>query len=343
MSLFRRPRSPYWYCEIQVAGRRVVRSTGTDSKREALRFERELRTELERERGRKPRKEMSLDQACGRYWIDKGQHLKWAPEVRRHLLVIASHLPRDSALDALSNEHVARFVERRRADGSGPAGVNRSLAVLRSVIRRAERAWGQNTPRIDWPAHWQKEPRGRTRWLTEAEAQRLLEASPEPLRLAIEWSLLTGCRRSETYGLRWADVDLGRREAAIRGKTGLRTLKLSDAALELLARIQSDPAAPVFDRRNQRKLFEAAVKAAGLADFTWHDLRHTHATWLRQRGAALEIVQRSLGHSSITTTQRYAHVADREVQDALASLPTLSPAPLPGGNVVPLKRRKKTT
>jgi len=287
---------------------------------------------------------MTLDQACAAYWLEKGQHLKWAPEVARHLRIISESLSgRDVELSLVGNDAVARLVGHRKAAGAGPAGVNRTLAVLRQVLRRSGRVHGQETQLIDWPSHWLKEPKGRTRWLTEAEAQRLLEASPEPLRLAIEWSLLTGCRRSETYGLRWADVDLGRREAAIRGKTGLRTLKLSDAALELLARIQSDPAAPVFDRRNQRKLFEAAVKAAGLADFTWHDLRHTHATWLRQRGAALEIVQRSLVHSSITPTQRYAHVADREVQDALASLPTLSPAPLPEGNVVPLKRRKKTT
>lgn len=343
MSLFRRPRSPYWYCEIQVAGRRVVRSTGTDSKREALKFERELRTELERERGRKPRKEMTLDQACAAYWLEKGQHLKWAPEVARHLRLISESLSgRDVELSLVGNDSVARLVGNRKAAGAGPAGVNRTLAVLRQVLRRSGRIHGQETQLIDWPSHWLKEPRGRTRWLTEAEAQRLLEASPEPLRLAIEWSLLTGCRRSETYGLKWGDVDIGRREAAIRGKTGQRWLKLSDAALGLLARMPTpDPAVAVFDRRNQRKLFEAAVKAAGLADFTWHDLRHTHATWLRQRGAALEIVQRSLGHSSITTTQRYAHVADREVQDALASLPTLSPTHDAGSNIITLKRRKK--
>lgn len=283
---------------------------------------------------------MSLDQALGAYWLDKGQHLKWAKDVKIHLSSISRLVGDVPSLNELGDKHVAALVRGRRSAGAGPAGVNRTLAVLRQVLRHVQRAYREPLPAIEWTDHWLKEPRGRTRWLTEAEAQRLLEASPEPLRLAIEWSLLTGCRRSETYGLRWADVDLGRREAAIQGKTGARTLKLSDAALSLLARMPTaDPTAAVFDRRNQRKLFESAVRTAGLADFTWHDLRHTHASWMRQRGAPLEVVQRSLGHASITTTQRYAHVADQEVRDALASLPSLTQAPT--SNVILLRRKRK--
>ncbi|MEL6421636.1 MAG: tyrosine-type recombinase/integrase, partial [Pseudomonadota bacterium] len=81
----------------------------------------------------------------------------------------------------------------------------------------------------------------------------------------------------------------------------------------------------VFNRRNCRKHFEAGLCSAGIEEFRWHDLRHTHATWLRQAGAPVEVVQRSLGHAAIGTTMRYAHVADTELQNSLQQLPTLSP------------------
>lgn len=59
---------------------------------------------------------------------------------------------------------------------------------------------------------------------------------------------------------------------------------------------------------------------------------------MRQAGAPLEVVQRALGHTLITTTQRYAHVDDAEIRDALRKLPDLGSA---GGNVVKLKRVKE--
>lgn len=341
MSIFRRPRSPFWYCEIQVAGRRVVRSTGTDDKREARAYERRLRTQLEAEAGKPKRRELTLDQACGRYWLEKGQHLKWKSEVARHLKFIVQSVGTETSVSDLCNEHVARVVEEIRATGGGPASVNRSLAVFRSVLRRAQRVWGAPHGPIHWPDHWQKEPKGRTRWLTKEEAGRLLDVCPEPLRLAVEWSLLTGTRRSETYGIKWTDVDFDRGHVTISGKTGKRVVWLTDETRALLLRCPRDRST-VFDRRNLRKLWAAALQAAGIVDFTFHDLRHTHATWLRQKGAALEIVQRSLGHAAITTTQRYAHVDDKEIRGALEQLPSLSPSTDTASNVIPLKRRRKS-
>jgi len=80
----------------------------------------------------------------------------------------------------------------------------------------------------------------------------------------------------------------------------------------------------VFDRTNWRREWDRAIKRAGLGHLRWHDLRHTHATWLRQARVPLEVVQRSLGHADLQTTMRYAHVADFELQEALQKLPSLS-------------------
>lgn len=337
MSLFRRANSPYWYTEIQVAGTRVVRSTGTPDRREALRYEKQLREELKRQAGTPQREAMTIDQACGKYWTDHGRTLKW--QVDWHLKKIVSFFGTELLLCELGNKHVDALAQERMREG-GPVGVNRTLAVLRQVHRMAGRKWDEPTKAVDWSAHMKREPKERVRWITPAEAGRLLAElrgmGAEHIALAVEWSLHTGCRRSETFGLRWSDVDLERGSASVAGKTGRRTLWLSAEARAVLIRC-SHSRETVFNGSNHRKLFEAAVAAVPLADFTWHDLRHTFATWMRQAGAPLEVVQRSLGHTLITTTGRYAHVDDIEVKDALRNLPSLSVPE--SSNVVHIKRK----
>lgn len=337
MSLFRRSNSPYWYTEIQVKGTRIVRSTGTPDRREALRYEKQLREDLKRQAGTKQREAMTLDQACGKYWTDHGQTLKW--QVDWHLKKIVAFFGTELLLCELGNKHVDDLAQERMREG-GPIGVNRTLAVLRQVHRMAGRKWDEMTKAVDWSAHMKREPKERVRWITPAEAGKLLEelrrVGADHIALAVEWSLYTGCRRSETFGLRKADVDLERGTATLDGKTGRRTIHLSaESRATIMA--ANNAGDLVFSGTNHRKLFEAAVERVGLKDFHWHDLRHTHATWMRQTGAALEVVQRSLGHTLITTTGRYAHVDDTEVKDALRKLPSLS-VPV-GDNVIQFKKK----
>jgi integrase len=338
MSVFKRAGSPFYYSEIVYRGLRSVRSTKTSSRREAEAFDREHKKQIVAKAGKPKRPSLTVDEACGRYWIEKGQHLGWAEHVQRHLRWIVSAIG-SQTVASVENHDVANLAAFRIDSGAGAAGVNRTLAVFRQVVGRASVSWGVTVQKIDWKEHFQKEPKGRVRWLTPAEAQRLCEALPEHVRLAVEWSLYTGTRKGETYGLRWADVDFERGIAEVQGKTGKRSVWLSAearAVLEAAKTYAYHPNRYVFDRTNQRKLFTKALEDCGLTDFHWHDLRHTHATWLRQGGAPLEIVARSLGHSTIQVTQRYAHVDDQEVKDALRKLPSLTPS---ATNVVPLKKK----
>lgn len=341
MSVFKRAGSPYYYSEIVYRGIRSVRSTKTSSRREAEAFDREHKKQIIAKAGKPKRPSLTVDEACGRYWIEKGQHLGWSEHVERHLrwcVEACEAIP----ISALSNADIGTIVRNRQASGAGAAGVNRTLAVLRQVLGRAKKSWGVEVQHIDWKAHFQKEPKGRVRWLTPAEAQRLCEALPEHVRLAVEWSLYTGTRKGETYGMRWKDVDTERGSVTVSGKTGARTVWLSAEARSVLeaaargSKLSQRGDARVFDGTNHRKLFAKALEASSIEDLHWHDLRHTHATWLRQGGAPLEIVARSLGHSTIQVTQRYAHVDDQEVKDALRKLPSLAPS---ATNVVPLKKK----
>lgn len=336
MSIYKRPGSPYWQSEVVVRGHRSIRSTRTTSRRDAEAFDREHRKEIKTRAGKPKRASLTLDEACGRYWIEKGKNLGWAEHVKRHLKWIVASGGPDLVLPNFGTADVGQLVAYRAALGAGASGINRTLAVCRQVLGRAQKAWGIEIQHIDWKAHWQKEPKGRVRWLTLAEVVRLCSFLPHHIRLAVEWSIYTGCRREETFGLKWINVDLERGAVEVEGKTGKRTVWLSAETRAIIEQCDRSQVY-VFDRTNWRKHWEAARKAAGITNFRWHDLRHTHATWLRQGGAPLEIVARSLGHSTIAVTQRYAHVDDREVKDALRALPSLSEA---SGNVVPMKGKK---
>jgi integrase len=66
--------------------------------------------------------------------------------------------------------------------------------------------------------------------------------------------------------------------------------------------------------------FLRACRDAGTADFHFHDLRHTCAAWLRQKGVQLDLIQKQLGHKDLRMTARYAPVATQQVRDAVNSL-----------------------
>jgi integrase len=164
------------------------------------------------------------------------------------------------------------------------------------------------------------------RFLDDAERERLLtacreSASPD-LYPAVLLALSTGARQQEIIGLRWPQVDLARRMATLHEtKNGeRRVLPLAGPALDLLRerakvrRIDSDlvfpgrtdPTKPV----DLRTPFETALKRAGIADFHWHDLRHTAASYLAMNGASLAEIAEILGHKTLAMVKRYAHLSE---------------------------------
>jgi integrase len=243
-------------------------------------------------------------------------------------------------LEDLSDVEVNDFVQTRVLEGGGEYAINRALAVFRAMHRRAHKKWGQKTHLIDWSDHLNPESK-RVKSLTLEEVQRLIELLPLRIALAVEWSVYTGTRKEETFDLDWKNVHLDRGHATVRAKGGKdHVVWLSANAMDVLARVESRDGY-VFDPRNLRRAFEGALKRASIADFRWHDLRHVHATWLRQAGVPLEVVQRSLGHADISTTMIYAHVDDAELREALQRLPSIAPSPARIVGINALKDRKK--
>jgi integrase/recombinase XerC len=141
-------------------------------------------------------------------------------------------------------------------------------------------------------------------------------------RALLELLYATGVRVSELCGLDAADLDRGRGTIRVRGKGGReRVVPVGEAALDALdAALAARPGAagPLFvNRRGGRltprsvhRIVRAAARAAGLARrVSPHTLRHTFATHMLDAGADLRLIQDLLGHSRLSTTQRYTHVS----------------------------------
>jgi len=138
--------------------------------------------------------------------------------------------------------------------------------------------------------------------------------------------MFTGVRRGEALGLEWENVDRSRGVVVlVKTKNGKpRDVQLSRNADTVLARRWKQGATGlVFVSRNWnsfRQAWTAALKAAGIRRFRFHDLRHTTASWLVQQGRSLKEVKELLGHSDIAITLRYAHLAPDHLRAAVASL-----------------------
>lgn len=326
MSVFPRKGSPYFYAEFEIDGHRFCRSTKATTRRDAERVEKRLKEEERaRLKAAKPQASLTLDQAFGRYWKEQSRRLseKWAAEVARYSAEIIRIMPPELTIADMHDGDVNDYVQARVAEGGGNYAINRALAVWRRVHNVASKVWKQKTQTIDW-SNFMNDEAKRISEKSEAEIRLLMEQLSPSLALAVEWSVYTGCRREETFGLVWDRVFFDRGYATVIAKGGKdHRVWLTPNVLDVLARCEHH-GRYVFEKRNWRRVWESGLKKAEFTNFRWHDLRHVHATWLRQQGAPVEVVQRSLGHADIQTTMRYAHVADRELQEALHRLPSIS-------------------
>lgn len=214
-----------------------------------------------------------------------------------------------------------------------PATVNRIIDIFKKAltIGKKNKDWKAKIdqfPVIDWEELRQEEPDERVVFLSEVEAFELISRIPVlEIALAAAWSMSTGCRRNETATLKKNDFFEEARYCTVLAKGGkLRHVNLSMSAIKI-ARLSMElnPASQlVFDLTNRRRIWEEAREAIGRPDLRWHDLRHVNGTWLRRFGGLdLKAVGRALGHSNLSSTDRYAHVADEELETAGDALPDL--------------------
>jgi len=320
----------------------VQRSTGTTDRQKALELHDHLKVQLWRQSrlGEKPT--YTWDQAVLRFLAETTYKRSHADDKQR-LRWLHPHfegVPLEGITRDLLDETMAKRPE------LSPATVNRYVAVVRSILRKACLEW-------DWiskvPAfRIRKEAQKRVRWITQEEAARLIDALPSHLKDPAVFSLQTGLRQRNVFGLEWRQVDLQRRLAWIyvdQAKGGRDiSVPLNPDAIAALRRQLGNHDTHVFSFRGKpmscfdTRTWQKALKIAGIDNFRWHDLRHTWASWHVQAGTTLQELMELGGWSSYTMVLRYAHLADSHLHDAASRI---------GGtiqlrsNVVPISGMKR--
>ena len=273
--------------------------------------------------------------------VDQGQQLSWwkaqlGPRTLADITpaVIAEWRDR-LASDPIRTAHQDDSKEPHSPRYRSPSTVARYLAALSHAFTIAVKEWGwlEDSPlrKVAKP----KEPRGRVRFLSDEERRALLKAcqsSANPdLYVAVVLALSTGARRMEILGMRWSQVDIARGVITVtETKNGeIRALPLVGLAHDLMkerAKVRRIGTDLVFPSKqgvkpvDLRAPWEAALSAAKIADFRWHDLRHSCASYLAMNGATLPEIAEVLGHKTLQMVKRYAHLSHAHTSRVVESM-----------------------
>jgi len=234
----------------------------------------------------------------------------------------------------ISRKTIADYISGRSEDVA-PGTVRKEITVLKHALRLAVE-WELLNSNAAQGANLPKLPEGRTRYLSPTELKAALEAAPEWMRAPIALAAFTGMRRGELLGLRWTDVDLAGRRVYLREtKNGsLRVVALNELAFMVLASLpQGAPQDAVLAGVDPQKLSVYTRRLfahLGIADASFHSLRHTAASWLVMQGVDLYAVGQLLGHRTPRMTQRYAHLSPQYMAGAVGKLDSVFGGVMPG-------------
>jgi integrase len=355
MAIFKRG-EVYWY-HFWFSGQHVQESTKQGSLRVARQIEAAHRTALAKgEAGIFERKAApSLKDFAERFSKAIETHSAEKPRTiefyKQQVARLLDFEPLASArLDKIDEALIESYVQHRSQHVS-PATVNRALATLRRALRLGQE-WKviDRLPRI----RLLKGERNREFVLSHEEEARYLNAAPQPLRDIGLLIVDTGLRVGEALGLEWRDVHFepaegakfgylqvrqgdtqNERDAGLKSESARRNVPLTDRVRDML-RIRrtadvvswrvfvQDHGEPILTSSldHQHNRLREALKMPG--DFVLHSLRHTYGTRLGEAGADAFTIMRLMGHSSVTTSQRYVHPTPEAMERAVERLQAMN-------------------
>lgn len=273
-------------------------------------------------------------------WMERGLSRNTLEAYRNDLLGLASWLlPQGKTLCTARRIDLLDYLSSRVIGGARPRSTARLLSSLRRFYRhlvREGRISEDPSVRIDAPRIGRPLPDS----LSEQEVENLLHApdTAEPLglrdRAMLELLYACGLRVSELVGLLPEQVNLVQGVVRLTGKGNKeRLVPLGEDASDWLQRYLDDGRTPLCQGRMVRELFVSRQGRGMTRQTFWHrlrqyaqqtgirkhlsphTLRHAFATHLLNHGADLRVVQMLLGHSDLSTTQIYTHVARERLKD----------------------------
>ena len=240
--------------------------------------------------------------------------------------IVLNRLSKAMGSTFLQDLQVNELMSHVNGRGNKAGTVARELNSINAMLAHAK-DMGLNAPefRLKRPSV----DDARTRWLTEDERDRLIAACPSEIRGLVTFLFYTGCTIGEAFSLNWQDARGGRAFFTRRkGKMRKRRTRAVPLTGEAHNAMGADTGGLVFrrpdgngwERSGFYDFFNPSCMAAGIADFTPHDCRHTFASHLVQKGASLRAVADLLGHTSLAMVMRYSHLAPSHLSDTVSLL-----------------------
>jgi integrase/recombinase XerD len=285
-----------------------------------------------------PQEQHTIDAFLDALWMEKGVSENTLSSYRRDLRAFAQWLQtQNQALLIATAEHIQRYLAVLSEEGKSSRSIARLLSCLRGFYRYQVR---ENRLSVDPVALIESPNLGRPlpKSLTENDVERLLQAplTDEAVglrdRTMLEVLYACGLRVTELVSLTLPQVNLRQGVVRVTGKGGKdRLVPMGEVAAQwltrymnearpLLLRAQSDVLFPsTRGQQMTRQTFWHRIKhwatVAGIdKPLSPHTLRHAFATHLINHGADLRVVQLLLGHSDLSTTQIYTHVAQERMK-----------------------------
>jgi excisionase family DNA binding protein len=264
----------------------------------------------------------------------------------RYRLEKLKHFFQDTNLRIISPMMIDKLIALRQKEGNSASTINRYLALLKRMFNLAiEEGYAEQNP-VKKIKFFSEAANRRERVLTQDEEKRLMAASSAPLRSVLIIALNTGLRLGEILNLSWNQIDLQARKIRVeKTKSGKPvTVPTNSPLFDELQRLKSDNGRSphlFFNEKTGkprtliRRAFLTACEKAEISGLRFHDLRHTVATRLLEKGIDIETVRSILGHYSITVTQRYVHSNDESKKKAVDLLAeNAQKEPQNGGNLL---------
>jgi integrase/recombinase XerD len=284
--------------------------------------------------------EAIIDKFLDAIWMERGLSANTLGAYRADLVALQRWLAqRDKSLIYAARADLLAFIAWRAKEGAKPRSTARQLSSFRRFYRFLLREGviaEDPTLKIDMPKIGRALPQS----LTENEVESLLGAPDvhDPIghrdRAMLEVLYATGLRVSELINLRQSQINLNQGVLRVRGKGDReRLIPLGEEAQRWLREFVTGPRIEILLERQTEYLFPTrrgdrmtrqafwhiikryAKKADILGKLSPHTLRHAFATHLLNNGADLRVVQMLLGHSDLSTTQIYTHVARERMKE----------------------------
>jgi integrase len=266
-------------------------------------------------------RQTTLGELLDRYATEVSSGKRGSRAESYRIETLKKHSLAKHALSAITPQMVASWRDARLAEVSSGTAL-RELQLLGHIFSVAIREWGVRVPSN--PVSLVRKPKSgkpRDRVLTASERDALISACKQCqnpwIKQVVIFALETAARRGEILALQWNDVDLAHRTATLEvTKSGQpRRIPLSPTCVGMLESLPRALDGRVFPVSMEalKQAYERAVARAGIANFTFHDLRHDALTRLAKRGLSVLELRSISGHTTANMLQRYVSIDASEL------------------------------